>query len=303
MAAQSARDGGGAVVRACGGVLACAGIVLAARAVTAQSVEITPSTPAAQVATLIARSSFIVFGTVESVGTSTTPLVHAGPHTMVVRVNGSPDAVILEPASFASVAGSRLTVVFDTLGSRSTGSPVLELAQGIALTSQGTAVREIAWSPAGAAAAPEVRRRLHEADDSLSDAQVRVATKRAAAVIFGHVDGAVPATVRDTTARKRSHDDAPVWWEATIHAERTFKTDAGRPVDSVRVLYPTGARWTAEFRAQVVPGDRRVFSLRRASALPLERRAGVDITARYFVADSLDTLPPGDTVRVKRVLP
>ena len=132
---------------------------------------------------------------------------------------------------------------------------------------------------------------------------MRVATKRAAAVILGRVDGAVPATVRDTTARKRSHDDAPVWWEATIHAERTFKTDAGRPVDSVRVLYPTGARWTAEFRAQVVPGDRRVFSLRRASALPLERRTGVDITAKYFVADSLDTLPPGDTVRVKRVLP
>jgi membrane protein implicated in regulation of membrane protease activity len=265
--------------------------------------EITPSTPPAQVAALIARSSFVLFGTVEAIGTSTSPLVRGGPLTMVVRVNAGPDAVLLGPGSFATVPGSRITVVFDTLGSRSNGSPVLELVQGIVLTAEGMAVREVAWAPAGAATAVALRRLLHDVDDSLSDAQVRVATDRASAVILGHVGGVARAAVRDTAARRRSHGESPVWWEATIRVERLFKTDRGRHVDSVRVLYPTGPLRADEARAQVVPDDRRVFSLRRASALPPERRGGVDITGRYFVVDSLDTLPPGDTVRVKRVLP
>jgi hypothetical protein len=141
----------------------------------------------------------------------------------------------------------------------------------------------------------------------LKDADARNADRRywarfdsASVVALGIVRAVEPLVMQRQRGAQNFSEHAPLWFQASVQVERLLK---GPPVlrDSGFIALFPGSR---DIRYLYVPklasGQKRLLTLRAISALPEWLRAGVNLQRAFVVLDSLDSLDPGDTLRIVR---
>jgi len=269
-----------------------------------QTNTLTLATPTQAFAEALARSRFVFTGRVEQLGATTTNSVRATPNAVIVSVRADSDTVWLAPRRMRSISGRPVTVIVGDPRDLSVGKEVLFFATGLASDS-GLALRETARADFSRSERNTYTTKLREAWEYIAQERVRAAVSRSALVVLARVDSVTEIALPDSVARQASFEHAPLWRRAVASVELTFQPAQRGTADAatvVRLLFP-GSRDVAFRRApRPVAGERYVFLLRRATEITPRNRIGIDPAGLFFIADSIDALPPADTTRVRLAL-
>lgn len=189
---------------------------------------------------LVSESALSVTGTVERMGTSTLDQVPADAHTGVILV----DRVLHSPTVFAHLAGTRITVQFDSnVAPPNPGERLAVFANGLAYGDT-IAVTEVGRVPISEIDARLARVAAQPSQAPLSDLQRQLAGEQ----FRSHADSADAIVVGRVSALEKAgplamseHD--PDWWRATIDVQHVEKGDV--PEQQVTVAFPSSqdVRW------------------------------------------------------------
>jgi hypothetical protein len=276
----------------------------ASRTLSSQGLLLTPTSPTQTVAEALAKSRFVFTARVQRLNATTTGSVKATPNSVIVSVRADSDTVWVAPRAMRSISGRSITVVVDDPQPLSVGKVVIFFAAGLASDS-GLALREVARGNFSPSDRDTYTAKLSEAREHIVRQRLRAAVGRSAVVVLARVDSVTVVSLPDSLAAQASFEHAPLWRRAAIQVERPFKPQGGGVgVGAVlRLLFPGSQDIGFRHAPKPVVGQRYVFLLRPASVLSPRNRIGIDPNDLYFVADSVDALPPSDTTRVRLVLP
>jgi len=271
---------------------------------SSQGIALTPVSPTDSVAKALAKSRFVFTARVRQFNATTTGSVKPSPNTVIVSVRADSDTVWVAPRAMRSIRGRFITVVVDDPQGLTVGEAAIFFATGLASDS-GVALREVArgkFSPSDRGA---YTTKLRDARDSLAQQRVRAAVGRSPVVVLARVDSVTRVSLPDSTDASASFEHAPLWRLAAIRVERPFKQEGGRVKvgDVLSVLFPGTYDIAYRHAPKPAVGERYVFLLRSVSELTRRNRIGINSNRFYFVADSVDALPPSDTTRVRLSLP
>jgi hypothetical protein len=194
--------------------------------------------------------------------------------------------------------GDTITVVIDPGVNLASGDRYLFFTYGL-VAGRSIAVREVARaSMSGDTLSTRFVSLLDSARAYLADQRLKSALERSSIVAIGAVD-----SVRPLVPSSAGGEHSSNWIRAWVRLSSVFKRDSSAAPDNrVIVVFPGSRDRIFAGAARLSAGASYLLLSRRTSALATPRRIGLDATATYFVADSLDALPPADSVRVKRIL-
>jgi hypothetical protein len=205
---------------------------------------------------LIARSSFVFRGTVESLGTVTTAAVAASEQSATVRVT----EVLRAPQPLRRYAGQLITVELASTEGVQQGSSFIFFTQP-RLFADTLVVREIGRQAEAAAAA--------EATASMHDTLVRLATgalenriAQADSVVVGRVATVRPSLIAAATPGmlQPTSEHDPDWHEAVVQVASVISGTAA-PDSPVTILFPASIDVAWYQSPKYAPGQAGVFLL------------------------------------------
>ena len=185
---------------------------------------------------LASRANFVFEGTVQKARAATMAAVPVNEGTLVVRV----DQMIHSPEAFQPFAGKDITVQFAAKPKLGAGDKAMFFTNGW-LFGSSIAVQAIGTAPLGAPTAKLRSAALATGDpvENRDDVQIRDRFGRADLVVSGRV----VAIQLPPEAEEGISEHAPVWKDATVQVDGTFK--GASPSERITVRFPASedVRW------------------------------------------------------------
>jgi hypothetical protein len=244
--------------------------------------------PPPSIESYVQDSHFIVAGSIERLGETTTSIIPAVPSVGIFKI----EEILYGPRVLAGFAGRDITVAFNELDGIRPGDRFVLFATSW-LYGESLAVREVGKIKDLERA--EMRKKIERAHAKAADKRLQERLKQAELVIVGEVSKTRPPPGEEGHVIFTEHD--PDWWEALIDVESTLKGDAG---GEVTILFPRSVDIAWSQSPKFEPGDDGIWILQRDQTergSPRLRRPG--LTA----LDPLDFQSRGELRRIRRLTP
>ena len=241
---------------------------------------------------LASQANFVFEGTVQKTKAATMAAVPVNEGTLVVRV----DQVIHSPEAFQPFAGKDITVQFAGKPALGAGDQAMFFTNGW-LFGSSIAVEAIGSAPLGAPTAKLRSAALATGDpvENLDDVQIRERFARADLVVSGRVIAIqLPPDGDDEIS-----EHAPVWKDATVQVDGTFKGTS--PGERITVRFPASedVRWFDSPKFHV--GQEGYFLLQKKEFK--RRRAGAAAAGELYTALSpYDYQNPTEPGGIKKLI-
>lgn len=234
---------------------------------------------------LLEQSQWVIRGTVQKVGSVSTPEVPASRNTSVVRV----DEILQGPVEFSDYLGRDITLYTESPKGLAAGSSAVFFTRSW-LYGRGLAVIEVGRIRKG----DKVSDDIAAAAGAIADRRLGERIAKADLVVVGEVMDTKPGPALE---RPIESEHVPLWWEAFVRVADVLKGQLEE--DTVSVVYPSSRDEMWIEAPKLGPGQAAILILQRdqqEKGWPVLRVPG--LTA----LDPLDYQPVEALDRVRRLI-